>query len=360
MFTLTRSTNLNTVRQAKESPLAGFSFRHFQNDDDFEAVVAILAARRQVDQVEYVQTLAETRHYYTHAPHFDRFKDVLFAEVGGEPVGYGRVTWWRETSGVLILRHGVYVKPAWRYQGIEDALFAHNEQRLQVIAAEQSHAGAIVYDYFAEESERDTVAMLRQGGYEPERHFYVMVRPSLDNIPDRPLPTGLEVRPVQPDHYQAIWEANLEAFRDHWGFTEEAMDTLADWLASPHFDPSLWRVAWAGDEVAGMVLSFIDQPENDAHGRKRGWTEEICVRRPWRGRGLAKALIALALYAVKERGMTEAALSVDTENTSGALRLYQNMGYQAVRRSAIYRKPYTGPVHERPVPTNGDNHDNQS
>ena len=70
-------------------------------------------------------------------------------------------------------------------------------------------------------------------------------------------------------------------------------------MSDPDFDPSLWRVAWQGDEVAGMVLSFINKDENEMYGRKRGYTENICVRRPWRKQGLAKALIALSLTAAQ-------------------------------------------------------------
>jgi ribosomal protein S18 acetylase RimI-like enzyme len=110
-------------------------------------------------------------------------------------------------------------------------------------------------------------------------------------------------------------------------------------MNDPDFDPSLWRVAWQGDQVAGMVLSFIDKDENEIYGHKRGYTENICVRRPWRRQGLAKALIALSLIALKERGMTEAGLGVDAENISGALHLYESMGYRVVKTSTIYRKP---------------------
>ncbi len=108
---------------------------------------------------------------------------------------------------------------------------------------------------------------------------------------------------------------------------------------NPDYDPSLLRVAWQGDQVAGMVLSFIDKDQNEMYGRKRGYTENICVRRPWRRQGLAKALIASSLFALKERGMIEAGLGVDAENISGALNLYELMGFRVVKKNIIYRKP---------------------
>jgi ribosomal protein S18 acetylase RimI-like enzyme len=111
------------------------------------------------------------------------------------------------------------------------------------------------------------------------------------------------------------------------------------WLNESTFDPSLWRLAWDGDQVAGMVLAFVNATENAEYNRRRGYTEDICVRRPWRRRGLARALIARSLRGLRARGMTEAALGVDTENISGALRLYESLGYRPVQRWALLRKP---------------------
>jgi ribosomal protein S18 acetylase RimI-like enzyme len=108
---------------------------------------------------------------------------------------------------------------------------------------------------------------------------------------------------------------------------------------NPDFDSSIWCVAWQGDQVAAMVISCIYKGLNETFERKRGFIDNICVRRPWRGQGLAKALIARNLIALMELGMTEAGLLVDAENKSGALHLYESMGFQVVKREVVYRKP---------------------
>jgi mycothiol synthase len=101
-----------------------------------------------------------------------------------------------------------------------------------------------------------------------------------------------------------------------------------------------WKVAWDGDQVAGMVRACIRSAENEQFGRQRGWVENISVRRPWRRRGLARALIGRhRITALRERGMTEGALGVDTENLSGALRLYESCGFVVSKREATWRKP---------------------
>ena len=88
-----------------------------------------------------------------------------------------------------------------------------------------------------------------------------------------------------------------------------------------------------------MILNFIHEEENKEYNRKRGYTEEISVRRPWRRRGLARALLARSLKVLKDHGMTEAALTVDAENISGALGLYEDAGFQTVKRRTVYHKP---------------------
>ena len=184
--------------------------------------------------------------------------------------------------------------------------------------------------------------MLESEGYTPVRFSYDMVRPNLDNIPDAPLPEGIEVRPVQPEQYRAIWEAEGEAFKDHWGHTQHDESDFERWQQSNtwhKFQPEMWQVAWDGDQVVGMVRNFINEDENAKFNRKRGYTENISVRRLWRKRGVARALIARSFQVHKDLGMEDAALGVDAQNPNGALQLYQSMGFEVVKSGAAYRKP---------------------
>jgi len=136
-----------------------------------------------------------------------------------------------------------------------------------------------------------------------------------------------------------IWDAVGEAFQDHWGASEWTDEWFRQWQEKSYFNPELFQIAWDGDEVAGTVLNYISEEENKEYNRKRGYTEEITTRRPWRRKGLARALIARSFKVLKERGMTEAALAVDAENLSGALKLYEDMGFRTVKRYTTYRKP---------------------
>ena len=130
----------------------------------------------------------------------------------------------------------------------------------------------------------------------------------------------------------------MEAFRDHWDAGERTEADFEGWFASPELDTSLWRVAWDGDEVAGSVMNFIYPAENETLGERRGWLDHVSVRRPWRRRGLASALIAESMRAIAEAGMRDAALGVDAENPTGALRVYETLGFRRTRTGVSYRK----------------------
>jgi mycothiol synthase len=101
----------------------------------------------------------------------------------------------------------------------------------------------------------------------------------------------------------------------------------------------LWVVAWDGDLVAGVVQNWIWTAENASLGVARGWLEHISVRRPWRRRGLARAITATALRRLRDAGMDDAMLGVDSENANGALGLYEGLGFAIHSRSSAYRRP---------------------
>jgi mycothiol synthase len=321
------------------------TFRGFRGEEDYPAMLRVIRLCGEIDGLERAENLEDIVNTYTHLVNCDPSKDMLFVEVNGEVVGYCRVWWAVEGSGQWIGFSFGNVLPEWRCKGIGSALLDFIEIRLGQIASELKHSGRIpadtpcLLDNFVSSTEKARSSLLEQHGFIPVRYAFEMVRPDLEDIPDLPLPEGVEIRPVEPDHMRLVWEASNEAFQDHWGYIPDPWEDFKSFIDSPDYDPSLLRVAWQGDQVAGMVLSFIDKDQNEIYGRKRGYTENICVRRPWRRKGLAKALIASSLLALKECGMNEAGLGVDSENISGALHLYEFMGYRVVKRSTIYRKP---------------------
>jgi mycothiol synthase len=341
MTTLECSTD--TLYLPDAPAFTGLSFRRFRGEGDYPKMIAVIDGSKIADKIERTQSVEDITRLYAHLTNCDPYQDMLFVEMNGEVIGYNRVWWQKEAlTGDWVYTLIGFLLPAWRGKGIGRAALHYLETRLREIAREHPQDGqARFFQTFAADTEAAREALLLSEGYAAIRHGFHMVRPLSKPITVAPMPPGLEVRTAQPEQFRAVWEADQEAFRDHWGYVPGTETDYQAWLNQPIFNPDLWQVAWdiETNQVAGMVQNFLNAAENAEYNRQRGYTEGISVRRPWRRRGLARALLTRSLQMFKDMGMTEAALGVDTENLSGALRLYESVGFRAVKRESIYRKP---------------------
>ncbi len=301
-------------------------------------VAANNAWRRSAGFIEFVDVPGMDVQY-ANIPGFEPAADCVILERDGANVGYARVEWADARDGERLYSTVVIAPPGPDRPARIDALLDRCAARAATLGARHGTDRPRVLEAVAPVGDAELTAALLDRGYTPVRHGYEMIRPDLEGIPDVPLPEGLEIRAVLPEHLRAIFEAECEAFRDHWGAIGEGQDRWEHFRSDPRNDLSLWRVAWDGDEVAGMVRSYIDPGTNEITGRLTGWTEHISVRRPWRRRGLARALLAESLRAVRDRGMTDASLGVDAGNENGALRLYESMGFVVAQDHVTYHRP---------------------
>jgi mycothiol synthase len=331
---------------AAADPIPGLVIRPFSGEADVPAFVRIINAENAADGIEERLTEHGERAWLSHASEqFDPARDLVIAELGGEPVAVAMQNWADSRDGaVREYRLTGAVDPPHRGRGIGSTLLADNERRARALAASQSFDRPAAFGSFAGDG-RPAARLLSRSGYEVVRWFFDMVRPSLDGAEEMALPDPLELRPVTRDQYPAIWHANREAFRDHWGGSDESEAAMRRFLESPEMDPALWLIAWDGDEVAGGVINAIYADQNEALGLERGWLDSVFTRRPWRRRGLARSLIARSLVLLRSRGMTSAALGVDGDNPQGALGLYEEAGFRVHDRFMAWRKPMEGPGH---------------
>ena len=271
----------------------------------------------------------------------DRFADVVVAEVDGRIIARSMVERMIRDDIPMYKVEGE-VHPDFRRRGIGTWLFEWSVARSRTRAAIEDPGVHVKLTSWTEDASIGNVALLSRAGFQPVRSFYLMNRPLAGDVPDAPLPDGLEIRPVEEGHRRAILEAENEAFRDHWGHREMSESTYTSTFARPELETDLWVVAWDGDEIAGVVQNWIWPEENEKLGVKRGWLEHISVRRPWRRRGLARAITAASLERLRAVGMTDGMLGVDLENANGALGLYEGLGFEQVSRAAAYRRDLEG------------------
>jgi mycothiol synthase len=318
--------------------LDGVRFRTFGGPADYEHLARIITASSQGEGDDRVETREALASGYDHLDRCDPATDILVATVAGRPVGYSRVWWDQEPDGPRVYRQVCFLDPDQGGRGIGSAIFTWNHARLHELAAEHDVSEKVV-EAWANDRNLGATALIHDAGFEPVAHAAEMVRPTVEDLPDHPLPEGLELRPVREEDIRTIWDADGEAFRDHWGYVEPTEKGYESFRAFPYLDPTLWKVAWDDEGVAGQVKSFIDTAQNEEHGRKRGYTEAIATARRWRRRGVAKALIVESIRELAKRGMTEVALGVHTENPNGAYDLYAGLGYEVVKTWTTYRRP---------------------
>jgi mycothiol synthase len=322
------------------STLSHLSWRHLRGPADYRVLASIGQRANLADHVDDVFTVEALANEMEHPVNFDPSLDVLIAELEGRPVAWQQTNW-RLQGEQYHYKLAGFVSPGWRRRGIGRELLRRGERRLRAVAA--SHLAGVerFFGTFSPANRIGKVALFEAEGYRPIRHFYTMLRTSLDNLPRAAMPAGFELRPVRPEYLRAIWDANEEAFRDHWGHTPLTQEDFERLQADADFDPSLWQAAWhqASGQVAGVSVNAIPRAGNSANDRQRGQVENLSVRQPWRQRGLGRALLLASLHALRERGQTEVALGVDAENLTGALRLYESVGFRPINHGMVFTKP---------------------
>jgi ribosomal protein S18 acetylase RimI-like enzyme len=208
------------------------------------------------------------------------------------------------------------------------------------VALERAPADArIVLEAGTTSTHLPTTELLGERGFVAVRHSLSMARELDDRLPAPVWPAGITVRTMRPGDELAVYRAENEAFRDHWGHIEAPeAEGYPIWrhraLEDPAHDPSLWFLALDGDQIAGMALcdAFqIGDPD-------MGWVNTLGVRRPWRRQGLAEALLYHSFAELRRRGRTRVGLGVDASSLTGATRLYEKAGMHAIRDFVHFEK----------------------
>lgn len=322
--------------------LTGLTFRNFAGASDYARMAALLQAMALADGADRWSTPEDIERDYQHLVNSDPASDMcMVADASGNLVAYARVAWNREDDGRQVFGFPFNLHPGWRSLELNRHLLQWVARRAAEIAAPAAEEPSPLLRAVLRNADTDLVQKeaLELEGFQPVRYMVRMLRDLSQPIEIPPLPAGLEVRPVPETHYRAAAAAIDEAFRDHWGHTPAPEEFYQGWISSPQFQPHLWQVAWDGAEIAAGIYNFVDEQANRQFNLQRGWTDPIFTRRPWRKRGLARALLMRSLQMFKDMGLSEAALGVDTHNPNGAYGLYESCGFKIEFRSVIYEKP---------------------
>lgn len=334
------TTETTTVILPKQE---GYCFRLFNGDADYEIMARVIAKASDEEHLEFYPSTEWLKNAAGYISNSIPQRDILFAEAEttGDAVAFVRLSRAEQTDGTR--RYGFSKNVPASQLGVLPAMWRWLEAHAHKLDGALAPNANTVIETWVDDAQGWLKAFVMGEGMTPVRWGYEMTRPLDDEtmIPGFQLPEGFEIRPATPEHYRAVWDADIEAFRDHNGFAEPDESRYQAWLNDPlFFQPEMWKVAWdvATNEIAGMVQNYINHDENAKLNRKRGYTENISTRRPFRKRGLARALICESLRMHQALGMTEAALGVDATNPTGALRVYEDCGFKPAKTEIVYRK----------------------
>jgi mycothiol synthase len=194
----------------------------------------------------------------------------------------------------------------------------------------------------AQAADAGAAALFASRGLTVSRYFVEMHRDLAADLPEVPSPEGLRLIPVTREWWERVRQAKNEVFRDHWGSEPISVERWEAFLSLPTSRDDLSVIAVTGDDedavVAGFALAEVHPDHWEAAGYTSAYIGLVGVRREFRGRRLAQALLSVAFAGFRAEGLQRAVLDVDSDSPTGALDLYEHVGFTQASRSAVYER----------------------
>jgi mycothiol synthase len=213
------------------------------------------------------------------------------------------------------------VRPRFKAHGIGASLLERSESRSAARGAKRMHQFALGKDAAA-------ASLMAAHGYSEVRRFYEMAI----ELSERPQVPDIRIETLNEAEASEFHAALDEAFQDHW---EHHSLSFEEWWSrhssSQGFDLSLYFLIRDGGEIAAAS-------RNEANRNGGGYVAAIGVRRPWRGKGYAKALLLHTFRELYDRGITRVTLGVDAQSPTGATHLYERVGMHVEQENVVFEK----------------------
>lgn len=325
---------------------ATFVKRHYQGEADLVAIADLLNTCKTADGLDGLVSVEALQHEFNE-PDFDPSREVrLWENAAGQLCGY---------AGCFLAKHNLQTRsvvadghhgwlffcihPDCRNGELENQILSWAEDYIQAIG-QAWQLPVFKVRAGCRDDQSHHRALLTRSGFSVDRYFYRMERSLADPIPQPQFPTGFTVRAVQGMQDVPAWvEMFNQSFIDHWGFHPETLEDRQHWMGRPSYDAEMDLVAIAPDgNFAAFCYSAIHAEENAHTGRHEGWIDLLGTRRGFRKLGLGRAMLLTGLQSLKAKNMETALLGVDSANPSGALGLYESVGFRKRHTFLTYGK----------------------
>lgn len=306
----------------------GFTVR-IPTMDDAEAAYEVIHACEMADDGKPDHTLGELRLAWQE-PDFNLATDAwcVFSP-NGQLVGVADTSHHDHVKIHAFVR----VHPDYRNRGIEEYLIARTEERAREHITLAEPGTRVAVRNWISSHDHAMVDALKRAGYAYKRTHWRMEIELTQAPPAPQWPEGMTMRNLHVGQEErAVFEMMEEAFQDHYGHMRSSYEQWAHWEFNETFDPSLWFLAFEGDAIAGGIIC------RHLRDLDLGWVGQLAVLRPWRRKGLGMALLLHAFGEFYRHGIYKIGLGVDSQNLTGATRLYERAGMHVALQSDTYEK----------------------
>jgi mycothiol synthase len=277
-------------------------------------------------------------------PLMDFERGSLACYDGDEMIGHSIVTRGSTAEPVHDLHQWGGVDPAYRGLGIGSELINWAEEAAVRLHLEHFPDRPACLCAYVLSKNVQAVELFAANGYEQSRWFHEMRRDLSAEIPACELPADIEVLGFTPERSADALLVRNESFRDHWGSTETTPESWEFHTGIRAFRPALSFLAYSGGEPIGLVMADEYDGYNERTGTRDVYIPRVGTRRTARRRGIATGLVAMTLRAAAAEGYDTATLTVDADSPTGAVGIYERLGFTtkdtrvAVRKS-LYQPP---------------------
>jgi len=304
------------------------------------------AAVRQVRELIDAATTADgvrplSEHVMLHLRHGGDAdtRHLLALDDTGALVGYAHLD---VTDIVAGPSAELVVHPMARGRGYGRAL----TEALSDLAGRQGRGPLRLWSHGAHRSARE---LAHRMGFTHVRSLWQLRRSLYAPIPPARLPHGVAVRAFEPGRDEPGWLAlNERAFAGHPEQAGWNLGDLQQRMAEPWFDPDGFLLAERDGRLVGFHWTKVhggspddtghDQHGHDQHGHDPiGEVYVLGVDPDEGGSGIGRALTVLGLVHLRARGLGEAMLYVDEDNTV-AIRLYESLGFTHWDTDVMYAR----------------------
>jgi mycothiol synthase len=233
------------------------------------------------------------------------------------------------------------VHPSQRGRGLGTRLLAWAEEAALPLHQARYPGRPLALSASCPAGQSDALALFAAAGYRPARWFHFMSRDLTGAVPDGQIPEGTRIAGYATGLSEAARQVRDEAFGDHWGSTQTTAGSWQHFVGHQRFRPAFSFLAYLGGEPAGVLIAHEYDAFRQATGRRECYIQTVGVTRPARGRGIASALIRRSLAAAWAGGCNIATLHVDADSPTGALTLYEHMGFSTKNTSVTLTKDLT-------------------